>query len=261
MNDSNTSIPPWMLKLKLKRQQQQQKKRSTQQKTSSTRQKTSSTEQKTSSTRQKTSSTQQKQKTSSTQQKSIPSTTSNKTRFSKNFRKNFQKDKKKLESFKTEQDIREEHPEFFDNLTQQILRTPVTPNFQGDLQKNKKDETIDIFSMMENSRGVYDPETKSLMCSDSAKRFPFTKIQITNQNLYKRNKELENQIKTYMNGNNIDPRLVERWKDLKIKNIKLQRHADKLQKQNGGFAPCDFIKMNSSNQTNKWLRRNTGWSL
>ena len=122
-------------------------------------------------------------------------------------------------------------------------------------------ETIDIFSMMENSRGVYDPKTKSLMCTDSAKRFPLTKIQITNQNLYKRNKQLENQIKNYMNGNNIDPRLVERWKDLKIKNIELQRQADKLQKQKGGFAPCDFIDMNSSHQTNKWLRRNTGWSL
>ena len=61
-------------------------------------------------------------------------------------------------------------------------------------------------------------------------------------------------IKNYMNGNNIDPRLVERWRNLKTENKELEVRADKLQKQNGGFAPCDFKSENLSNQTKKWLR-------
>lgn len=153
-----------------------------------------------------------------------------KDKFSKNLRNNLRtKYRKNLQSLKTEQTIQNEHPEFFDKLTYQLLITPVTPNFKGDLQKHKMDETIDL---------------RSLKKIGKTDRYPFTNIQVTQQNLYKRNKQLQKKIKNYMEDdkNNIDPRVVDKWKRLKEANRYLEKNADEVQKKNGGFAPGESIR-------------------
>ena len=148
---------------------------------------------------------------------------------------------------KTQQDIQTERPEFVDNITNQLLVTPVTPDFKGQEQKHKYKDTIDLSSVSRIAR---------------KDRYPLTNIKVNPRNLYKRNKKLQQQINKYMkdNQNNIDPIVMKNWKELKEKNRDLEKLVDQNQLRNGGLAPGDdvitILKNRELNHNNRVTNHN-----
>ena len=111
-------------------------------------------------------------------------------------------------------DLYQEHPEFFDPTTDQIMIYPFTPSFekpnfktkqeQKDFQQILRNQTID-FSNIEQLRDTT--------------RFPISRRQVTAQNLYRPNRRLANQIEKYIetNRDRIEPGIIQYYDEGKRK--------------------------------------------